>query len=85
MKRLNSSAQGNSSAVSGVSHDDLSREELCAFTARMAAVAGPTFADGDSIAEYAETEAGPSYWDDPEQRAEGPEECADSDISYWED
>ena len=26
---------------------------------------------------------GTNYWDDPSQRAEGPEECADADISYW--
>jgi len=38
---------------------------------------------------YAETNAqfadiAGTYWDDPEQRAEGPEECSDADYSYWE-
>lgn len=25
----------------------------------------------------------PTYWDDLHQRAEGPEECAAADMSYW--
>jgi hypothetical protein len=29
--------------------------------------------------------AAPSYFDDPMMRDEGPEECADADISYWGD
>ena len=24
-----------------------------------------------------------TYWDDPEQRAEGPEECAEAEASEW--
>ena len=60
-----------------------SREEFVArFKARMLTVAGPTFDDGGSIAEYAD-ETGPTYWDDQDQRAEGPESCADADMSYW--
>lgn len=63
----------------------LSRDEFCArFKARMLAVAGAAFDDGDSIAEYAD-EAGPTYWDDLDQRSDGPEACADADMSYWGD
>ncbi len=54
------------------------------FKARMLAVAGPAFADGDSVAEYAEGVA-PTYWDEPDQRADGPEACAEADVSYWEE
>lgn len=61
----------------------ISKEEFCQrFKARMLAVAGEKFDDGDSIAEYADGTA-PSYWGEPDQRAEGPEECADADMSYW--
>jgi len=48
----------------------------------MLSVAGPTFDDGDSIADYAD-DAGPTYWETDWQRAMGPEECADADMSYW--
>jgi hypothetical protein len=59
--------------------------EFCArFKARMITRAGETFEDGDSVAEYADMVA-PSYFDDPMMRDEGPEECADADISYWGD
>jgi len=62
---------------------DIAREEFCArFKAYMLSVAGPTFDDGDSIAEYADQTA-PSYWEEEWQRAEGPEACAASDMSYW--
>jgi hypothetical protein len=62
---------------------DITKEDFCArFKARMLTIAGPTFADGESIAEYAD-QAGPTYWDDPHQREDGPEECADADMSYW--
>ena len=33
---------------------------------------------------YAE-EVAPTYWAEPDQRADGPEECARADISYWEE
>jgi hypothetical protein len=59
--------------------------EFCArFKARMLARVGDTFEDGGSIAEYADM-AALAYFDDPKQRDEGPEECADADISYWGD
>ena len=40
------------------------------------------FDDGESVADYALSVAG-SYWDDEDRRADGPEDCADEDISYW--
>jgi hypothetical protein len=63
----------------------MTKEEFLArFKARMLAAAGEKFDDGSSIAEYAGDIAA-TYWDDEEQRAEGPEECANSDMSYWGD
>jgi hypothetical protein len=61
------------------------REAFCAaFKDRMLAAAGPAFDDGESIAEYAD-EVADTYYDDPDQRAEGPAACADADMSYWGD
>jgi hypothetical protein len=60
----------------------MTREEFCARFKIEMLRAGPTFDDGASIAEYAD-EIGPTYWDDPDQRAEGPEACARADMSYW--
>lgn len=58
-------------------------EEFCnRFKARMVGRAGDTFDDGSSIAKYAD-ETAPTYFDDPMQRGNGPEECADADMSYW--
>ena len=54
------------------------------FVKRMVAATGPTFDDGSSIEDYARDTAG-SYFDDPDQRADGPEACAEADMSYWED
>lgn len=52
------------------------------FKVEMLRIAGPTFDDGASIADYAD-ETGPTYWDDPDQREDGPECCAQADIGYW--
>jgi hypothetical protein len=64
----------------------LSCEEFCArFKARMLAVAGPAWsaeADGQSLEDYADQTA-PTYYDDPDMRDDGPEDCADCDMSYW--
>lgn len=74
-----------SDALNSTGTHDMTKEEFCArFKTRMLAVAGETFQDGESIAEYAD-EVAPTYWEDEQQRADGPEECADSDISYWGD
>lgn len=63
----------------------ITREEFIErFVKHMVAEAGETFRNGESIREYAEMTA-PTYFDDPYQREEGPEECADADMSYWED
>lgn len=62
---------------------ELTKEEFCVrFKAHMLKLTAPTFADGGSIADYAD-ETAPSYWETGWQRALGPEECADADISYW--
>jgi hypothetical protein len=66
-----------------MSDPEITKEEFCArFKAHMLAMAGEKFDDGASIAEYAD-ETATAYWDEPDQRAEGPEECASADISYW--
>lgn len=41
------------------------------------------FDDGMTVREYAE-ETAPTYWEDQHQRdGESPEDCAESDMSYW--
>ena len=63
----------------------LPREEFRArFKARMLEVAGETFDDGESIAAYAD-EVSDSYFEDQHMLDESPEDCAESDISYWGD
>jgi len=62
---------------------ELMKEEFCRrFVDHMVKQAGEAFADGTSVRQYAE-ETAPTYWDEPGQRADGPEECADADMSYW--
>lgn len=68
-------------------NEDPTLEEFCArFKARMVAVAGPRDDTGDpsGVERYADQVA-PTYFAEPDQREEGPEACADTDISYWED
>lgn len=64
--------------------DPMTKEEFCArFIDYMVRNAGfAEFDGGQSVREYAE-EIAVTYWYDPGQRAEGPEECASADISYW--
>lgn len=63
----------------------MEESEFCSrFVARMLAVAGSEFADGESVEAYAR-EVAPSYFETDWQREMGPEECADTDISYWEE
>jgi hypothetical protein len=63
---------------------EMPREEfLRRFKAQMLK-ATEKFDDGSSVAEYAD-EVGPSYYEDMDQREDGPEICADSDMSYWGD
>lgn len=63
----------------------MEKEEFCRrFKVHMLAIAGSKFDDRSSIASYAE-ETAPAYWDEPDLRKEGPEECAQTDVSYWGD
>lgn len=63
--------------------ETLSREEFCArFKAHMLKLAGEKFDDGDSIADYAD-ETAHSYFEEQHMLGESPEECAETDISYW--
>ena len=75
---------------------EISKEEFCArFIAELVRIVGPIFnnldEDGRPIeggerltADYA-AEVAPTYWDGADQRDEGPEECARTDFSYWEE
>lgn len=68
----------------------LSKEEFVArFKAHMISHAGfEKFDDGGPVAEYAD-ETAPTYWEEQHQNGESPEdgespeECAESDMSYW--
>jgi len=63
--------------------EELTKEEFCRrFRERMIQRAGAKFDDGASVAEYAD-EMAPTYWATKWQRDEGPEACADADMSYW--
>jgi hypothetical protein len=66
---------------------EITKDEFVArFKARMIAFAcAPEDIDGAaSLAKYAD-QAAPTYWDEPDQRDEGPEACADAEMSCWED
>jgi hypothetical protein len=65
----------------------LTRDEFCRrFRERLLQRAGPTFDDGESIADYAD-ETAPSYYEEwceeTGPMTETPEDCADADMSYW--
>ncbi len=69
--------------------EPLTQDQFCErFKAYMVKHAGfERFKDEDgnddcTVAEYAE-EIALSYWHEPDQRTEGPEECAAADMSYW--
>lgn len=60
------------------------REFTDRFVVEMLRLAGrPTFEEGESIEEYAR-ETAPTYFEDMDYREDGPEECAASDVGYWE-
>ncbi|MCJ2043796.1 hypothetical protein MKK58_04490 [Methylobacterium sp. J-078] len=64
--------------------EELTKEQFCArFVTEMLRIAGPKDSEGHSVEDYAK-DAAPTYFDDPDQREAGPEECAQSDFSYWE-
>ncbi len=52
------------------------------FTARLVANVGETDAEGESVREYG-ARMGPTYYRDRDQRADGPEACADADLDCW--
>lgn len=62
----------------------ISKAEFCRrFSDRMVKRASFTHFDNDkSVEEYAR-ETAPTYWSDKDQRRDGPEECADANMSYW--
>lgn len=73
-------AAGHNAAMNA---DEMTKEQFIeAFVVRCVAVAGPTFSDGSSNADYARDVA-PSYWAEARPRAAGPEACADEEMSYW--
>lgn len=54
-----------------------------AFVAHVLKTCGFThFEDGAPVEGYAR-EVAESYWSDDNYRDDGPEACAESDISYW--
>ena len=53
------------------------------FVARMIAVVTAGGGDTHGLEEYA-VQAARAAYEDPQQREDGPEDCADNDISYWE-
>lgn len=64
---------------------EITKEEFCArFKARMIAEVMRLGGDIEGIPEYAD-KTGPVHWDDVYQRQQGPEACADEDMSYWGD
>lgn len=62
----------------------LSKEEFTRrFTAEAIRLAGfETFDDGTKVSDYC-TETAASYYADPSYREDGPEACAEGDVSYW--
>lgn len=53
------------------------------FTAEAIRLSGiDTFDDGTCVADYCK-EVAKSYHSDPLYREDGPEACAESDVSYW--
>lgn len=53
------------------------------FTLEAIRIAGfDTFDDGMDVSEYC-AEVARSYYSDPLYRDDGPEACAESDVSYW--
>lgn len=65
---------------------ELTESEFCRrFVDHMVKFVGrETLDDGTSVREYA-TETAPSYFEDQHQDGESPEDCAETDVSYWED
>ena len=61
---------------------EMTKEEFVArFSTRLEELAGPITSEADRT--YA-TQAAEAAWDEPSEREEGPEACAETDYSYWE-
>lgn len=58
-------------------------EFLKRFTAFLIKYGGEAWADGEPMENYAKDVA-PAYWGDASQREDGPEACAEADMSCWE-
>lgn len=54
------------------------------FVAEMMTAAPIYDGSADELRAYAE-EVAPTYYDEEWQREDGPEACAQADISYWEE
>lgn len=75
--------------TSEISEEEFNRR----FADELVRIVGPTYQEeADTLGEYEDAdtrayaiETAPSYFAEPWQRAEGPEECARTDFSYWED
>lgn len=64
--------------------EQITKEEFVRrFVDEMVRLAGETDGNGDSVRDYA-ADVAPTYFDDPEQRKYGPEDCAESDHDNWE-
>lgn len=63
----------------------MTEQEFCdRFVAAMLRIVGPKDAEGEDVEAYAR-ETAPSYFEEQYQRdGETPEDCAASDVSYWE-
>jgi len=63
----------------------MTEQEFCARFVTEMMTAAPIY-DGSpaELRAYANAVA-PTYWAEEDQREEGPEACAQSDIGYWED
>lgn len=63
----------------------MTQDAFCArFVTEMMTAASINDGSPEELRAYAE-QAAPTYWSDEDQRADGPEECAQSDIGYWEE
>lgn len=63
----------------------MTKDDFCArFVAEMMKAAPIYDGSPEELQAYAE-EIAPTYWSDEDQRSDGPEECAQADISYWEE
>ena len=63
----------------------MTRDEFCArFIAEMMTELAIFDGTEAELRDYAE-EVAPTYWEEADQREDGPEACARSDIGYWEE